>query len=82
MPQLPRELVKTRAARLRSGAAVRRQAWLDGLAGTTHPVLIENKGKGHTDNFAPVAIANATRGEAGNVRITGNDGKQLTAVWA
>jgi threonylcarbamoyladenosine tRNA methylthiotransferase MtaB len=82
MPQLPRELVKARAARLRSGAAVRRQAWLDGLAGTTHPVLIENKGKGHTDNFAPVAIANATRGEAGNVRITGNDGKQLMAVWA
>ena len=82
MPQLPRELVKARAARLRSGAAVRRQAWLDGLAGTTHPVLIENNGKGHTDNFAPVAIANATRGEAGNVRITGNDGKQLTAVWA
>ena len=82
MPQLPRELVKARAARLRSGAAVRRQAWLDGLAGTTHPVLIENKGKGHTDNFAPVAIANAKRGEAGNVRITGNDGKQLMAVWA
>jgi threonylcarbamoyladenosine tRNA methylthiotransferase MtaB len=82
MPQLPRELIKARAARLRSAAAVRRQAWLEGLAGTTHPVLIENNGKGHTDNFAPVAIANAKRGEAGNVRITGNDGKQLTAVWA
>src|SRR6478672_3213716 len=42
MPQLPRELVKTRAARLRDAAAVRRGRWLDGLVGTTQPVLMEN----------------------------------------
>ncbi len=82
MPQLPRELVKARAARLRAAAAARRQSWLDRMAGTTHPVLIENNGKGHTDNFAPVAITGAKRGETGGARITGNDGQQLTAVWA
>ena len=82
MPQLPRELVKARAARLRAAAATRRQSWLDRMAGTTHPVLIENNGKGHTDNFAPVAITGAKRGETGGARITGNDGQQLTAVWA
>jgi len=82
MPQLPRELVKARGARLRAAAAARRQSWLDRMAGTTHPVLIENNGKGHTDNFAPVAITGAKRGETGGARITGNDGQQLTAVWA
>ena len=82
MPQLPRELVKARAARLRAAAATRRQSWLDRMAGTTHPVLIENNGKGHTDNFAPVAITGAKRGETDGARITGNDGQQLTAVWA
>jgi threonylcarbamoyladenosine tRNA methylthiotransferase MtaB len=82
MPQLPRELVKARAARLRAAAAARRQSWLDRMAGTTHPVLIENNGKGHTDNFAPIAITGAKRGETGAARITGNDGQQLTAVWA
>ena len=82
MPQLPPVLVKARAARLRAAAAARRQSWLDRMAGTTHPVLIENNGKGHTDNFAPVAITGAKRGETGGARITGNDGQQLTAVWA
>jgi threonylcarbamoyladenosine tRNA methylthiotransferase MtaB len=82
MPQLPRELIKARAARLRAAAALRRQCWLNSLVETTQPVLIENGGKGHTDNFAPVAIAGAGRGEAGLARITGHDGDLLTAEWA
>ncbi|MEA3068367.1 MAG: threonylcarbamoyladenosine tRNA methylthiotransferase MtaB, partial [Sphingomonadales bacterium] len=82
MPQVARELVKARAARLRGAAAARRGRWLDSLVGTTQPVLIEGVGKGHTDNFAPVALAGARRGETGKVRITGRDGDQLVAVWA
>jgi threonylcarbamoyladenosine tRNA methylthiotransferase MtaB len=82
MPQLPREVVKARAARLRDAAAERRTRWLDGLIGTTQPVLVENGGKGHADNFAPVAIADASRGEAGLACITARDGDRLTAVWA
>ncbi len=34
MPQLPRELVKARAARLREAAAARRESWLSTLIGT------------------------------------------------
>ena len=82
MPQLAREVVKARAARLRAAASERRSRWLDGLIGSTLPMLIENNGKGHSDNFAPVAIAGATRGQTGMARITGRDGDHLTAVWA
>ena len=82
MPQLHRELVKARAARLRDAASQRRTRWLESLAGTVQPVLIENGGKGHTDNFAPVEIKGSQRGEIGRARITGRNGDQLTAVWA
>ena len=82
MPQLPRELVKARASRLRTAAADRRVRWLDSLVGTIQPVLIENNGKGHSDSFAPVAIAGAQRGEAGRARITAHSGDQLQAAWA
>ncbi len=71
MPQVERETVKARAARLRTAAAGRRSRWLDSMVGSLQPVLIENNGKGHTDNFAPVAIAGATRGETGKALITG-----------
>ena len=82
MPQLRREVVKARAARLREAAAGRRSRWLDGLVGTSQRVLIENNGKGHADNFAPVAIDLAARGQSGRALITGRDGDHLTAVWA
>jgi len=82
MPQLPRDVVKARGARLRSAAAERRDRWLDSLVGTALPVLVENHGKGHADNFAPVAIADASRSEIGLARITGRDVDHLTAVWA
>ena len=35
MPQLEREIVKARAARLREAASERRSRWLDSLVGTT-----------------------------------------------
>jgi threonylcarbamoyladenosine tRNA methylthiotransferase MtaB len=82
MPHLPRETVKARAARLREAAAERRANWLHSLTGTTQQALIENGGKGHADNFAPLAIEGASRGETGAARITGHDCDHLTAVWA
>jgi threonylcarbamoyladenosine tRNA methylthiotransferase MtaB len=82
MPQVPRELVKARAARLREAASARRSRWLDSLVGTMQRVLIENHGKGHADNFAPVTIDGALRGNSGKARITGRAGDQLTAAWA
>jgi threonylcarbamoyladenosine tRNA methylthiotransferase MtaB len=82
MPQLARELVKSRAARLRDAAANRRRRWLDSLIGTLQPLLVEGDARGHTDNFAPVTIPGARRGESGSARITGRDGDTLTALWA
>jgi threonylcarbamoyladenosine tRNA methylthiotransferase MtaB len=80
MPQLPREVVKARAARLRKAAEARRSAWLDSLVGTKQTVLIETGGKGHTDGFAPVAVAGCERGEVAAARITGRDGDTLLGV--
>ena len=82
MPQLERELVKARAARLRDTAAKRRSAWLDGLVGTTQRVLVENSAKGHTDGFAPVFVAGSKRGDTGLVRITGRTQDSLVGVFA
>ena len=82
MPQLPHELVKARAAQLRTAAAERRARWLDGLAGSTMDVMIENNSKGHSANFAPVRIEGTARGEIGPAHIIGRSGDHLTAVWA
>ena len=82
MPQLPREVVKGRAARLRNWAANRRRRWLGGLVGSTQPVLIENGGRGHTDNFAPVRIEGAARGAAAPAQILSCDEDIVTAAWA
>lgn len=82
MPQVPREVVKARAARLRNAAAQRRNAWLDSMIGSTHPILVEGQDQGHTNNFAPVGTDGAERGVTGLARITGRNGDQLTAVWA
>jgi len=81
MPQLPRELVKARAGRLRETAARRREQWHDRLVGTEQRILVENGGKGHADNFAPIAIGR-DRGEILTARITGRDGDRLVGVPA
>lgn len=82
MPQLAREVVKARAARLREAAASRRMRWLDSLIGSMQPVLIENNARGHSDGFAPVRVDRAIRGQIGSARITSRDGDLLTAEWA
>ena len=71
MPQVEREIVKARAARLRQSAGERRSRWLDSLVGTRQTVLIENSEKGHSNGFAPVCIANSKRGELGTALISG-----------
>jgi threonylcarbamoyladenosine tRNA methylthiotransferase MtaB len=82
MPQLERETIKARAARLREAAAKRRSAWLDSLVGTEQPVLIENNEKGHTNAFAPIFIAGSKRGDTGIVTIVGRTEDSLVGVFA
>ncbi|MCY7338672.1 MAG: radical SAM protein, partial [Sphingomonas bacterium] len=81
MPQVKREIVKARAARLREAAAAERQAWLGSLVGTRQRVLIENKERGHSDGFAPVRIAGSNRGECGAALITAVDGDTLIGTF-
>ena len=61
MPQVPREVVKSRAADLRARAAARRAVWLDRFVGETLPVLAERDGTGYAPNYARVALPEGTR---------------------
>ncbi|MCL6697644.1 tRNA (N(6)-L-threonylcarbamoyladenosine(37)-C(2))-methylthiotransferase MtaB [Sphingomonas sp. NSE70-1] len=81
MPQLEREIVKARAARLRQAAEERRMSWLDSLIGTDQTVLIENSEKGHSDGFAPVRIAGTKRGDLGTARIIGRNVDKLVGIF-
>ena len=57
MPQVPPEIARERAARLRNDAAARKATWLGRLVGTVQPVLIEKPGdRGHSPAFAEVCL--------------------------
>ena len=60
MPQVPREVVKARAAELRARAAGCRAVWLDSLVGETLPVLAERDGTGYAPNYARIALPDGT----------------------
>lgn len=60
MPQVPREVVRARAAELRARAAARRAVWLDRFVGETLPVLAERDGTGYAPNYARVALPDGT----------------------
>jgi threonylcarbamoyladenosine tRNA methylthiotransferase MtaB len=60
MPQLAREVIKARAADLRTRAADTRAAWLQSLVGETLPVLAERDGTGYAPNYARVALPDGT----------------------
>ena len=81
MPQLERETIKARAARLRERAAQRRSAWLAAHVGSVQRVLTENGGKAHTDGFAPVRL-DMPKGHVLNARITGIAADHLIGVPA
>jgi threonylcarbamoyladenosine tRNA methylthiotransferase MtaB len=83
MPQLPRALVKERAARLRARGAAALTARLESLTGSRQMVLVERGARGHTPCFAPVALQGAP--EAGTLvalTITGRAGDLLTGIAA
>ena len=66
MPQVPPDVVKARAARLREAAAARRDAWLDSLVGTSQHVLVEG----------------LARGDLAEARIVRRNGGHLVGVLA
>ena len=83
MPQVEREIVKARAARLRERAAARRSDWLDSLIGSRQQVLIENTcGEGHGASNTPVRVAGAAKGQIIDAAMTGRDGTHLIGIVA
>lgn len=60
MPQVDRDVVKSRAAELRDRAATRRATWLASLVGETLPILAERDGTGYAPNYARVALPAGT----------------------
>jgi threonylcarbamoyladenosine tRNA methylthiotransferase MtaB len=64
MPQLAREAIKDRAARLRAEAARAKAAWLQEQIGTVTDVLVELDGvSGHAENFGWVRLVPSRLGE-------------------
>ncbi|WP_432286044.1 tRNA (N(6)-L-threonylcarbamoyladenosine(37)-C(2))-methylthiotransferase MtaB [Aminobacter sp. BA135] len=82
MPQVRRDIVKQRAARLRAAGDVAYTHHLESLKGSRQKVLVEREGLGRTEGFTLVAIDRGTAGEIMEVDIAGHDGERLTAAPA
>jgi len=81
MPQVPRALVKDRAARLRAQGEDALGRRLDAMRGSRHIVLAEKGGIGHTPCFTPVSFDGPyVRGTLVPLTITGRAGGHLTGV--
>ena len=82
MPQVPGDVRKARAARLRAAGDAALQSFLESRVGTTAQVLIEKPGFGHSEHYAPVGLDGASVerqpvGEIVTVRTTGVVGDRL-----
>ena len=84
MPQLPYDIVRSRASEMRAAAETRRALWLDTRIGETATMLVERDGQsGHLAGFASARLGTPV---APNtllaVRLTGRDGTRLIAEAA
>ena len=77
MPQLNRQIIKERGARLRAKGEEVLAAHLSGEIGKIRPVLIEREGLGRTEQFTQTEISGGTAGEILTTRITGHTGRHL-----
>lgn len=80
MPQVRREIVKDRAARLRGAGDAAYHRHLANLAGTSQRILVERNGIGRTEGFTMAAIDAGAPGEIVDAVVTGHDGERLTAT--
>jgi threonylcarbamoyladenosine tRNA methylthiotransferase MtaB len=81
MPQLPRQLVKERAARLRERGISALTRHLESEVGAIRRVLLESDDGGHTEQFTKVLLqTQAAAGKIVELKITGHDGRQLMAA--
>jgi len=81
MPQLPRQVIKARAARLREKGDAALRAHLAAQIGAAPSVLTESSSTGRTEQFTPVLLnAPVESGIIVDVTVTGHDGRQLLAA--
>jgi threonylcarbamoyladenosine tRNA methylthiotransferase MtaB len=84
MPQLPREIVKERAARLRTAGAAALVRHLERRVGTEALALVEESGRARLADFTPVRLADdaAPAGAYISVSLTGHDGAAMRGACA
>lgn len=81
MPQLPKPVIKERAARLREKGAEALAAHLQKAIGQVSRVLVERGRKGRLDDFTLVLLdCQPEPGTLARVRITGHDGSALNGA--
>jgi threonylcarbamoyladenosine tRNA methylthiotransferase MtaB len=81
MPQVEREVVKARAARLRAKAEAAFRRHLDREVGARRRVLAESRALARTEQFTPVRLsAPVEPGAILEVAVAGHDGRQLLAA--
>jgi threonylcarbamoyladenosine tRNA methylthiotransferase MtaB len=79
MPQVPRPVVKARAASLREKGAGALSRFLAGQAGRDVDVLMERAGVGRTRQFAEIRLpAEIAAGALVRARVNGHDGTRLS----
>lgn len=81
MPKVPGDVVKDRAARLRTKGEAAMDAFLNSRLGKTASVLVEKDGQGFCQHYLPVRISGGpAEGIVAPVRITGRDGAVLVGT--
>jgi threonylcarbamoyladenosine tRNA methylthiotransferase MtaB len=81
MPQLPSDVVRDRARRLREKGEAALRRHLDAQVGLTRKVLTEFNGIGHTEHFTPVRLAASVMpGMIFDFTFAGHNGRQLLAA--
>jgi len=83
MPQVPKPVIRERAARLRAaGDAARRRAF-ERVVGKTVSALVEQPGIGHSEHYLPVRLpVTAAEGDVHRVRVVAADNRALVAEGA
>ncbi|MGC1302823.1 MAG: tRNA (N(6)-L-threonylcarbamoyladenosine(37)-C(2))-methylthiotransferase MtaB [Caulobacteraceae bacterium] len=76
MPELPRQVVKARAERLRAAGAEALARHLERQVGRTVAALVEREGLARAVDFTEVTLEGGTPGEIVHVRISGHDGRR------
>jgi len=80
MPQLPRPVVKARAARLRAAGDAALARHLDRQVGRTVLALVERPGVARAEDFTEIAFTGeAAVGGLAELQVTGHDGRRALA---